>query len=233
MRRDERLEHLARLYALLGELELRVDGRRRLGDCSARDGWPHRGVYFFFEPGELRTGSGSGSRVVRVGTHAIAGNSSTRLWQRLSQHRGTAAGGAGNHRGSIFRLLVGSAIKSARDIEAPASWGTGADPGAAARRLGSSREAVLESERDLEIEVSRNIGAMSVVWLPLDDPPSPASGRALVEQACIALLSDFDKQPIDPPSPQWLGHHSDRGRVRRSGLWNNRHVDETYDPGAL
>jgi hypothetical protein len=27
--------------------------------------------------------------------------------------------------------------------------------------------------------------------------------------------------------------YSDRERVRQSGLWNNRHVDETYDPRFL
>ena len=29
------------------------------------------------------------------------------------------------------------------------------------------------------------------------------------------------------------GLHSDREPVRRSGLWNNRHVDEGYDPSFL
>lgn len=45
------------------------------------------------------------------------------------------------------------------------------------------------------------------------------------------------KQPartmIDPPSPSWLGLRSGRDRVRRSGLWNQRHVDESYEPRFL
>jgi hypothetical protein len=31
-----------------------VHGPRRLRDCHATDGWPPHGVYFFFEPGEVR-----------------------------------------------------------------------------------------------------------------------------------------------------------------------------------
>ena len=72
--------------------------------------WPRRGVYFFFEPGESRSLSGTGSRIVRLGTHALANGSRSTLWQRLSQHRGNAKGDGGNHRGSIFRLLVGVAL---------------------------------------------------------------------------------------------------------------------------
>ena len=66
----ERLEHLDRFYELLGELEERLGGIRRLGECHGRMGWPRRGVYFYFEPGEFRE-DGRTSRVVRMGTHAL------------------------------------------------------------------------------------------------------------------------------------------------------------------
>jgi hypothetical protein len=48
--------------------------------------------------------------IVRVGTHALETGSQTTLWKRLSQHRGQARSGSGNHRGSIFRLIVGTAL---------------------------------------------------------------------------------------------------------------------------
>ena len=51
--------------------------------------------------------------------------------------------------------------------------------------------------------------------------------------ASIALLSNHGKPALDPPSAQWLGRHSDRGRVRSSALWNSNHVDATYDPAFL
>jgi hypothetical protein len=64
-----RLEDLKRFYALLDELEGHLNGKRTLADCNGRMHWPSRGVYFFFEPGEARSDSGNGMRVVRVGTH--------------------------------------------------------------------------------------------------------------------------------------------------------------------
>jgi hypothetical protein len=81
-------------------------------------------VYFFMEDGEERSHSGSGPRIVRVGTHALTEASRTQLWTRLSQHRGQEKAGGGNHRGSIFRLIVGTAI-IARNSYDVGTWGIG------------------------------------------------------------------------------------------------------------
>jgi hypothetical protein len=74
---------------------------------------------------------------------------------------------------------------------------------------------------------------MPFVWLSVDDEPGPASMRGKIERNAIALLSNFDKPPLDPPSPTWLGLHCNHDRVRASGLWNQNHVDESYDPAFL
>src|SRR5207248_1555388 len=100
-------------YSILGVLERRVGARRLLADCHGRMAWPQRGVYFFMEEGEHRTNTGRGLRIVRVGTHALKAGSRTTLWKRLSQHKGHENSGGGNHRGSIFRLLVGSTLINA------------------------------------------------------------------------------------------------------------------------
>jgi len=68
----ERLEHINHFYELLEELEDKLGGKRTLGGCNGRMGWPRRGVYFFFEPGELRE-DGRTPRVVGVGTYAFKG----------------------------------------------------------------------------------------------------------------------------------------------------------------
>jgi hypothetical protein len=52
-------------------------------------------VYFFMEEGETRSDSGIGARIVRVGTHALKEGSGTKLWTRLSQHRGQEKSGGG------------------------------------------------------------------------------------------------------------------------------------------
>lgn len=217
-----RLADLKEFYALLEALAAAAGPSRTLADCSGRTGWPRRGVYFFMEEGESRTDSGTGPRIVRVGTHALKAGSGTKLWTRLSQHRGQLASGGGNHRGSIFRLLIGTALV-ARDAAVCPTWGIGNNAAADIRA----------GEAALEREVSTTIGAMSVHWLAIDDEPGPESMRGTIERNAIALLSNFGRAPIDPPSTDWLGHHCIRERVKGSGLWNQNHVDEAYDPGFL
>ena len=227
-----RLDDLVHFYGLLDHLRLRV-GAKQLVECSGRMAWPRRGVYFFFEHGEYRQETGDGPRVVRVGTHALKDGSKSTLWGRLSQHRGKASTGYGNHRGSIFRLLVGSSLKTLRGTDEPRSWGLGSDPGKAATQLGCSREHLKKNELELEAFVSQTIGRMPFLWLDVGDPPGSDSLRGRIERNAIALLSNLGQAALDAPSATWLGHHSDRSKVRQSGLWNNNHVDEEYDPSFL
>lgn len=212
----QRLQDLRRFYDILADLERRLGGRRRLAECTARSGWPRRGVYFFVEPGELRSNSGSGQRVVRVGTHALASRSSTTLWGRLSQHRGTTNPIGGNHRGSIFRLLIGTALMARGSGIQCDTWGQGS----------SAPGSVRTGERELEVQVSGVVGGMDVLWLAVDDPPSPESARGRIERGALALLSNYMRPALDPPSDGWLGRSSDRERVRGSGLWNSNHVED-------
>jgi hypothetical protein len=223
---------VASLYETLEELARRLGGARRLDVCTARSGWPERGVYFFFETGEVRASPNAGSRVVRIGTHGLAVGSQTTLWNRLSQHRGSARSGSGNHRGSVFRLLVGEALLRRRGEKAR-SWGIGAGAAAAAERLGIARETVRSAERALEAEVSRTIGAMNVLWVDVPDAPGADSLRGAIERHSIALLSAALEAPVDAPSSAWLGRHSGRDAVQRSGLWNVNHVADRYDPSFL
>jgi len=218
----ERLGHLRLLYALIDDLALFSGGPRRLSDCTGRMAWPSRGVYFFLEPGEIRSDTGSGLRIVRVGTHALKAGAQTSFWNRLAQHRGNMGSGDGNHRGSIFRLLVGAALICERGLDYP-DWGQGS----------SATKQVRDSERPLERQVSERIGRMQVVGLKIDDESGPKSLRGFIERNAIALLSNAERQPIDPPSRGWLGHACPRERVRASGLWNQNHVDESYEPVFL
>ncbi len=151
----------------------------------------------------------------------------------MSQHRGSGSTYTGNHRGSIFRLLVGSAIKNREGLHGPGSWGIGSDPAKAAEKLGLTRSQVKEQEHDLEVAVNKYIRSMGFLWVAVDDPPGPTSYRGVIERNSIGLLSNYRDEPLDSPSSGWLGSHSDRERVRHSGLWNNRHVEEGYEPEFL
>ena len=223
----ERLADTIRFYKLLDSLATLVGGPRLLRSCHGKMDWPQRGVYFFYESDEARSGSGAGQRVVRVGTHGLKIGSQSTLWSRLSQHRGSSRSDHGNHRGSIFRLLVGKTIAKRSNIPLPESWGV------AARKLRVDGVAINEAEAGIEARVSEYIGQMPFLWLNVNDAPGPNSNRGLIERNAIALLSGYSSPASDRPSTEWLGHYSDRERVRRSGLWNNHHVDGTYDPAFL
>jgi hypothetical protein len=216
-----RLADLLRFYAILSDLESKLGGARKLAECSGRMDWPKRGVYFFFEGGENCSDTGGGPRVVRVGTHALTTGSRTKLWSRLSQHKGQGHGG-GNHRGSIFRFIVGTAIISKSQLSFP-TWGIG----------NTAKRLVRDGETDLERKVSETIGNMRFLWLAIEDEPGPESRRGYLERNSIALLSNYEKSPLDLPSATWLGHYCNRERVRKSGLWNQNHVEESYDPAFL
>lgn len=229
---ETRLRDIQRFYEILDELEIRVGGKRTLATADGRMNWPRRGVYFFFELGEERTTSGTGLRVVRVGTHALEPGVKKTLWGRLKDHQGTFRGfcpGGGNHRGSVFRQHVGTALIG----RYPDRW-----PRAVKERWekdSSAPRPVRERECPLEQAVSRHIRSMSFLPLNVDDPPGPESKRGYIERNAIALLSNYNcqEEPIDPPSPDWLGHWAASERIRRSGLWNANHVSKDYDPGFL
>lgn len=223
----DRAADVSRFYDLLNSLAIRVGGPRVLRDCDGRMEWPERGVYFFFENGETRSGSRIGDRVVRVGTHALNHGSRSTLWRRLRQHRGSNRSGGGNHRASVFRLLVGDALARRGDTPLPPSWGH------RERLPAADRASRKRGEADLEVLVSRTIGAMPMLWLSVDDAPGPDSQRGIVERNAIALLSNYAESGPDAPSRSWLGHLSNRERVRDSGLWNNDYVDVGYDPAFL
>jgi hypothetical protein len=107
--------------------------------------------------------------------------------------------------------------------EIPASWGID----------NSAPKGIRLAEIPLEREVSTVIGVMPFLWMEVVDAPGAASDRAYLERNCIALLSNFGKEPIDKPSERWLGLDSPQETIRKSGLWNTNHVDDGYTPAFL
>jgi hypothetical protein len=131
--------------------------------------------------------------------------------------------GSGNHRGSIFRLIVGTALIADRGYVCP-TWDD---------KRGTATIDTRAAEMPLEIEVSRVIRRMPFLWLAIENDHDAHNLRGYIERSSIALLSNYDKPPLDPPSTNWLGRHCNRERVLKSGLWNQNHVEEEYDPRFL
>lgn len=213
-------------YGLLEELTKKDGQGKPLWDVMTSASLPKEGVYFFFEPGELRPGAGKQPRVVRVGTHGVSAGSKSTLRSRLRAHAGTAAGG-GNHRGSIFRLHVGSALLQ-RSERSLASWGRGSSMPLDVRADPAAREA----ESTWEQEVSAYIRSMPVMWVGVPGTSAASNRRAYLESNSIALLSN-GMSPLEPASKTWLGAQSPNEVIRRSALWNLRSVAGQCDSRFL
>lgn len=219
---NRRAQDLTQFYELLAQLERKV-GARRLSKCNGHMDWPRSGVYFFREAGESRSGTCAVQRIVRVGTHTSNSGNGSLLWRRLRMHRGNAKDGGGNHRGSVFRKIVGTALIERDGYNYP-TWGKG----------NNAPKEVKADEHPLEQKVSAVIGDMPFLWLATEDEPWPESLRKCIERNAIALLSNYDgREVIDPRPGGWLGHYSDQEKVRQSGLWNSDHVDKCHDPAFL
>jgi hypothetical protein len=174
---------------------------------------PGKGVYFFFEPNEIRQNNNF-DRVVRIGTHAAVANSNATLYNRLYKHKG-AKDLTGNHRGSVFRKLIGFSLIQKGSLKYP-DWGDKSKKGDKLVKL---------NEKPLEKIVSNYLHTMTFTVLEVPGPSSKYNDRAFIEENTIALLSNFGRPIIDKCSKDWLGGYSIDSKVKGSGLWNNKCVE--------
>lgn len=206
-----RQENIDKFYDLLDEV-MKKFPKRTLNTIS-RSNLPEKGVYFFFEQNENRQNS-KVCRVVRVGTHAAIAKSNATLYGRLYNHKGSK-NLTGNHRGSVFRKLIGYSLIEKDNLNYP-SWGDKSKKG---------DKSIKSLEKPLEKSVSIYLHTMLFTVLEVTGPSSKDNDRAFIEENTIALLSNYDRQPIDKHSANWLGLHSNDPKVIRSGLWNSNYVE--------
>ena len=214
-----RLEDLQEFYKLMDRLEERTDGRRQLGCCDPTADPTDAGVYFFFEKEEKRKGSGNGGRITYVGK-------CTSYRRRISRmHRGPPE----LLTGSSFRKWIANALFGKRRDTVFANWPDITEMNFA-RRQNPMRESLNhEQQHKLEYMIRQYMFPMELLFLPIGQE----SCRRYIERHAIGLLSEYEVEPIDPPSCHWLGKHSRSGKIRLSGLWNVKHVADDYDPELL
>jgi len=207
-------------YRMLEPVLAGTDSFQRFADCKGGSGWPSAGLYLFFDKTEPRLFSPALPKIVRIGTHGVSDGSVSTLWQRMKAHKGDL-GGLGNHRTSIFRLHVGTALMVRNSLKCP-SWGSATRPS----------PAELKQEAEIERAVSAYIGQLYVSVLPITDQASKRSDRAYVEQNLIAIMSGLPG-PVECASERWLGFYCANPAVGQSSLWNVNHTEERFDPGFL
>ena len=206
-----RQQHVNKFYDLLDRVTVKFP--KRSLDTISKSNLPEKGVYFFFEPNETRHNSNF-DRVVRIGTHAAIANSNATLYDRLYNHKGSKDL-TGNHRGSVFRKLIGYSLLYKDSLNYP-HWGDKSKKG---------DKSVKASEKDLEKIVSKYIHTLTFTVLEVPGPSSKDNDRAFIEENSIALLSNYDQPAIDKCSKNWLGLYSKDSKVIGSGLWNFDCVD--------
>ncbi|MDD2319446.1 MAG: hypothetical protein PHO83_05270 [Geobacteraceae bacterium] len=212
--------HLDQFYSIVHELAENSNGYVPFGSFSVNSSFPQKGVYLFFEKNEYRLFHQNKLRVTRVGTHAVSKGSKSALWTRLRTHKGTSEG-KGNHRSSIFRLHVGSALINKLALSSD-SWGNGQ----------SATKAIRSSEENIETMVSNYISQMFFLWLNVPGDSFANNDRAYIEKNIIALLAG-PSGPIDVGSENWLGFNSANNAIPKSSLWNVNYVYDNYDPRFL
>ena len=211
-----RKRDIERFYSLLEFLESK-SSKKLLMSCSKSD-FPEQGIYFFFENSETR--ENGKPRVVRIGTHAVSKGSKATYWNRLKQHKGTN-NGFGNHRGSVFRKLIGQSIIEKNNLNNYPFWGK------------KIKKSLIETEKEHELKVSQYLGKMPFLTLNVPGQSSKYNDRAYIETNSIALISNLNKEKIDKPSENWLGYFSKHKDVIESGLWNSDDTEKNYVPDFL
>jgi len=186
-----------------------------LKDVDGRHPWPEQGVYFFFDRNEPNPGLGLPGRIVRVGSHGVAANKNSALWARLRQHRGSLKNGGGNHRCSIFRWHIGTAIEGM-----PPSW----------LNRNTSNSEVARLEHKHECFVSDYIRELSFTVIKILGTPSKDCQRAVFERECIAFLSWAGQNGLIKTGNKWLGLQTVNDKIKKSGLWNVKDVWKQEQP---
>jgi len=72
----------------------------------------------------------------------------------------------------------------------------------------------------MERRVSDYIRDLPFLWVDVDDEPGLGSDRAYIEQNSIALLSNYEREPIDPRE-DWLGQYSRSLKIHQPAVLNS------------
>lgn len=156
---------------------------------------PNNGIYFFYEENE--TLQIKDKTTPRI-VRVGTHEKPNRLPERIRNHY------HGNRKNSIFRKHLGAAIMAKEKDPRLNLW------------LNEKNKAPLS---DVEEKVSNILHEkFSFRYIQVDDE----NERLELEERLIATLAKFSPKRI---SPNWLGLHSPYKEVRKSGLWNIKHIN--------
>ena len=169
------------------------------------DDIPRNGIYVLFEKGEL---SHRGDRIVRVGTHT----GDNQLRSRLTQHFIKE-----NKDRSIFRKNIGRALLRRDDNPFLEQWEYDLTSRKGREKYGAlvDRSKLQEIENAVTKYIQQSFSFVTLEVRSKTDRVKLESRLASTVSLCLACQ----------PSTAWLGKHSPKLKIRKSGLWQ---VNELY-----
>jgi len=183
---------------------------------------PRNGIYFLYEQGESWGHSGSGPRIVRVGTHK-EGNFRSRISEHFlpSERRmDFDVTRPRPHDRSIFRKNIGRALLNRDQDPYLEIWEVDMTPSADRAAWRDRRD--IDKEKRTEDEVTRVLRERFSFRFVVLEGQKKRIGTEGIESRLIGTLA---RCQICQPSPAWLGLHSPKPKIRQSGLWLEQHLD--------
>lgn len=166
---------------------------------------PRNGIYILFEQGEM---GHQGDRIVRIGTHT----GDNQLRSRLKQHFIRE-----NKDRSIFRKNIGRAILNQTQDPFLEHWELDLTTRAAKEKY----QDIINFDKQAQIEKQVTSYIQNNFTFVVFEVISKAQ-RLELESRIISTVSWCDECF---PSNTWLGAHSPKEKIRKSGLWL---VNELY-----
>jgi hypothetical protein len=133
-----------------------------------------------------------GLNIRRLPSHSVAENVD---WPDEPSHcAGQRVTNVGSARLGDYCVLVRT-----EEVVSVSSWGLKSDIGKASAELNLDRADLAFAEAPVEGAVTNYISVMPFPWIDIDDEPGPTSLRGVIERNSIALLSNHERTPLDPP----------------------------------
>jgi len=183
---------------------------------------PHNGIYFFYENGEIWGHGGNHPRIVRIGTHK-GDNFRSRISSHflLNEHKMNfdQMKSAPSDR-SIFRTNIGRVLLYRDNDEYLDIWNIDFTPRIKREKFGHLRD--IPKEKRIELEVSRLLRESFSFRFIIIDSQEKRMGSHGLERSLIGTVARCGQCG---PSENWLGKHSPKPEIVKSGLWLSQRLD--------
>lgn len=177
---------------------------------------PRRGVYFFYEKGEIWGHGGARPRIVRIGTHG-----DDYFQRRIGEHfllneskMDFDQNRAKPSDSSIFRKNIGRALLNREGGDYLDVWEKSFIPKKNRDRFGNQRD--VKKEKKLEALISDVLRTQFSFRFIIVEDQATRMGCKGLEGALIGTVAQCG---LCEPSARWLGRYSPKRQIRESGLW--------------